>query len=111
MVGKMLIEINEQNFDEEVLNSHLPVFACFTASWCSSCFPTCLLADELFGEYKGKIKFVRVDIEESAETAERYHITAVPTIIVFKESLVIKKLISFQERSYLTSLLNSLAAE
>jgi len=111
MVGKMLTEISKQNFDEEVLNSKLPVFACFTARWCRTCYPTCLVAAELTEEYNSRVKFVRVDIEESAETAERYHITAVPTILIFQDSQVAKRLLSFQGRSYLRSILDSLAAE
>jgi len=53
MVGVMLTDITEQNFDDEVLNSDLPVFTCFITSWCHSCYPTCLAADELAGEGKG----------------------------------------------------------
>ena len=61
MVGKVLTEITKQNFEEEVLNSDLPVFACFTTSWCRSCFPACFVADGLANRYEGQIKFVRID--------------------------------------------------
>jgi len=107
----MLTEVTEQNFDEEVLNSDLPVFACFTASWCSSCFPTCFVADELSGEYNGKIKFVRVDMEESPGVIERYRVTAVPTILIFKNSQPVKKILGFQESASLKSALDSVRAE
>ena len=111
MVGNILTEVTEQNFDEEVLNSHLPVFACFTTSWCSSCFPTCLVADELSGEYNGKVKFVKVDIEESLKIAEKHRIIAVPTILIFQDSHAVKRLLSYQDRNYITSILDSLVAE
>lgn len=106
-----MIEITERDFDKEVLECELPVFACFTARWCRTCYPTCLVAAELTEEYNSRVKFVRVDIEESAETAERYHITAVPTILIFQDSQAAKRLLSFQDRSYLKSILDSLAAE
>jgi thioredoxin 1 len=106
-----MIEITDRDFDKEVLECEIPVFACFTARWCRTCFPTCLVAAELTEEYNDRVKFVRVDIEESAETAERYHITAVPTILIFQDSQAAKRLLSFQDHSYLKSILDSLAAE
>ena len=104
-------EINDQNFDKEVLKCELPVLVCFTTKWCQSCYPTCIVADELSGEYNGKVKFVKVDIEESLKIAEKHHITAVPTILVFKDSQAVKKLMSFQDRTSLKSTLNSVTAE
>ena len=109
--GRMMIEITDRDFDEEVLNSDLPVFACFTARWCHTCYPTCLVSAELTEEYHGTVKFARMDIEESPEAAERYHITAVPTILIFQDSQVVKRLLSFHDSSYLKSILASLAAE
>jgi len=86
MVGKMLIEVTEQNFDEEVLNSDLPVFACSTTSWCGHCFPTCLVADELANQYERRIKFVRIDKAKAPDISDEYRITVVPSIILFQDS-------------------------
>ena len=110
MVGKMLIEVTEQNFDEEVLNSDLPVFACFTASWCQACFPTCLVADELVNRYEGRIKFVRIDKEKAPEISDEYHITVVPSIVLFQDSQITKKLLGYQEKRALRDLLDALSA-
>jgi len=110
MVGKMLTEVTEQNFDEEVLNSDLPVFACFTTSRCSSCFPTCLVADELVNRYEGRIKFVRIDKEKAPEISDEYHITVVPSIILFQDSQITKKLLGYQEKVALRDLLDALSA-
>lgn len=107
----MMIEITERDFNKEVLECELPVFACFTARWCHTCFPTCLVATELTEEYNGRVKFVRVDIKESPEVVEKYHITAVPTILIFKDSQTAKKLLSFQDHIYLRSVLDSVVAE
>ena len=62
-------------------------------------------------EYKGSVKFVRVDMEKSSGIAERYHIIAVPTILLFQNSQPVKRLLGFQERSSLKALLNSATAE
>jgi len=110
MVGKMLTEVTEQNFDEEVLNSKLPVFACFTTSWCRACFPTCLVADELINRYEGRIKFVRIDKEKAPEISDEYHITVVPSIILFQDSQMIKKLLGYHEKVAIRDLLDALLA-
>ena len=110
MVGKMLTEVSKHNFDEEVLNSKLPVFACFTTSWCRACFPTCLVADGLVNRYEGRIKFVRIDKEKAPEISDEYSITVVPSIILFQDSQMIKRLLGYQEKVALGDLLDALLA-
>ena len=104
-------EITERDFDKEVLECELPVFVCFTAKWCHSCYPTCLFADQLVKEYDGHVKFVRVDIEESPETVERYHVIPVPTILLFRGSQPVKRFLGFQDRATLRQMLSSLTGE
>jgi thioredoxin 1 len=106
-----MIEITDRDFNEEVLECKLPVFACFTARWCHTCFPTCFLADKLLSEYGDMVKHVRIDIEESPEVAQRYNIVVVPTILIFKDSQPMKKLVGFQELRPLRALLNSVTNE
>jgi len=105
-----IIKVNDQNFDEEVLICELPVLVCFITKWCQSCYPTCLVADELSEEYNGRVKFVKVDIEESLKIADIYQITAVPTILVFQDSHATKRLISYRDRGDLKMILDNLAA-
>jgi thioredoxin 1 len=100
-----MIEVTERDFDKEVLDCKLPVFACFTTKWCHSCYPTCLFANELVREYSGSVKFVRLDMEKSPDISERYHIITVPTIILFQDSQPVKKLLGFQDRTSLQLLL------
>ena len=104
----MITEISSQDFDDQVLKSELPVWACFVAQWCHSCYPTCLIADELAERYEGRIKFVRVDAERSPEISDRYHITALPTIIIFQDSQAVKKLLGYQKKTSLRDLLDAL---
>jgi len=106
-----MIEVAERDFDKEVLECELPVFACFTARWCHTCYPTCLFADELVKEYEGSVKFVRVDTEASPDTSARYRIRVVPTILLFKDSQPVEKLLGFQERGSLKRLLGDVIAK
>jgi thioredoxin 1 len=106
-----MIEITERDFDKEVLECELPVFACFTARWCHTCYPTCLFADELVKESGGSVKFVRVDTEGNPEASDWYHITVVPTILLFKDSQPVEKLLGFQDRNSLRRLLGNIIAK
>ena len=106
-----MVEIAERNFDKEVLECELPVFACFTTEWCHSCYPTCLFADQLVNEYDGRVKFVRLDTEKNPEIATRYHVIAVPTILLLQESQETKRLLGFQDKWSLRRLLNSVVDE
>jgi len=108
--GEAMIEVTERDFDKEVLECELPVFACFTARWCHTCYPTCLFADELVKEYEGSVKFVRVDTEASPEASARYRVTVVPTILLFKDSEPVEKLLGFQDRNSLKRLLGDVIA-
>jgi thioredoxin 1 len=106
-----MIEVAERDFDKEVLDCKLPVFACFTTKWCHSCYPTCLFANELAKEYEGSVKFVRVDTERSPDTSARYRITVIPTILLFKNSQPVEKLLGFQNGESLKRLLGDVTAK
>ena len=67
----MITRVTGQDFEDKVLKSDLPVFACFTTSWCRSCFALCLVTEDLAKEYEGRIKFVEIDAEDAPELMER----------------------------------------
>ena len=102
-------EITDQGFDREVLKSELPVLACFITAWCK-CYATCLFVDELAERYDGKVKFFKVDIDKNPEVSGRYHIIAVPTILFFKSSRLVKSLMGFYDRNFLQCVLDNVVA-
>ena len=104
-------ELTDRDFDKEVLECELPVFACFITRWCHTCYPTCLLADQLVEKYDGRMKFVKVDIEKNPEISTRYQVVVVPTILLFQDSKLVKKALGFQERASLRQMLSSLTGE
>lgn len=108
-----MIEVTDLDFDKKVLGCELPVFACFTTKWCHTCFPTCLVADQLIKEYDGRVKFVMVDIDTTKSKAmtDTYNVIVVPTILLFQNAQPVKKLVGFQDRSSLRKLLDSVIEE
>lgn len=84
MAGKNVSSVNDLNFETEVLQSQTPVLVDFTATWCGPCKQIAPLIDQLADEYVGKVKVVKLDIDEAPNTAVKFGVRGVPTIIVFK---------------------------
>jgi len=103
----MIAEITGQEFDEEVLKSDLPVFACFTTPSCGSCFALSLVMEDLAKEYERRIKFVRIDVEKDSELAARYNILPLPAALLFRGSEPVKKLLGFHYKGSVRHLLDS----
>ncbi|WP_457556365.1 thioredoxin [Candidatus Pyrohabitans sp.] len=80
-----VVKVNSRNFKEEVLCSELPVLVDFYAEWCPPCFVIANTLRELAREYEGRVKFVKVDIDESRELAEEYEVFSVPTLAFFAD--------------------------
>lgn len=78
------VTITKENFEAEVLNAEIPVILDFWATWCGPCRMIAPTLAEIAGEYAGKIKVGKVNVDEQMELAVQFGITAIPTLIVFK---------------------------
>ena len=87
------IQVSDSDFVQEVLESDTPVLVDFWADWCAPCKMVAPLIDELANEYDGKIKFTKVDVDNNPETAMKYGIRSIPTLLVFKDGNPIDQLV------------------
>ena len=85
-------EVNDAEFQQEVLEADLPVLVDFWAEWCGPCHQIAPILEKLAEEYDGKIKFVKLDTEQNFETPESYGILSLPTLLVFKGGRQIERI-------------------
>lgn len=83
-----VIKVTDANFDSEVMKSAQPVLLDFGATWCGPCKQLAPIVEELAGEYTGRLKVGAIDIEESPETAVRFGVMGVPTLVLIKNGQV-----------------------
>jgi thioredoxin 1 len=87
------IVLSDDNFSAEVLNSGLPVLVDFWATWCGPCRMIAPIVQELSGEYEGRAKVGKLDVDEAQKTAAEFGIRSIPTLLIFKGGKVADQII------------------
>jgi len=87
-MAENIFEVSDEEFSEEVLSSEIPVIVDFWAEWCGPCKMLTPIFTELASEYQGKVKFVKVNIDNSPKTASAYSVNSIPTMLFF--SIMVK---------------------
>ncbi|MGE3724429.1 MAG: thioredoxin [Candidatus Sericytochromatia bacterium] len=99
-------EVNDQNFAEEVLNASSPVLVDFWAPWCGPCRLVSPVVDEIAKEYDGKLKVVKVNTDDNPETATNYHISGIPSLLLFKEGQVADQIVGAVPKAKLSNMVS-----
>ena len=100
-------EVTGAEFEKEVLKSELPVLIDFWAPWCGPCRMVAPVVEELAQEYDGKVKFVKVNTDDNVDTAVRYGIRSIPTLLILKGGQVVGQIIGFRPKYDLKKSLDS----
>lgn len=103
-------EVTSQSFEQEVMNSDVPVLVDFWATWCGPCLAMAPVIDALAEKYDGKAKVVKLDVDENREVAAKYQIRSIPTLMVFKGGEVVEKVIGGTSLAKLEVLLDGQTA-
>ena len=101
----MIVEITSNNFEVEVTQSDLPVLVDFWASWCGPCKMLSPVVDELAGQYDGKVKFGKVNVDEQPGLAAAYGVQSIPTLILFKNGQAVNKSVGVVPKSSIEQML------
>ena len=87
-MNEHIIRSGNANFDEEVLKSSLPVLVDYWAEWCAPCKAMAPILEEVAGEYAGRLRLVKVNVETEPQIARRYGVRSQPTLMIFKQGSV-----------------------
>ncbi len=103
------ISVSDQNFDSEVLASSGPVVVDFWAEWCGPCKAMSPIVDELANEMSGKVKMVKVNIDENPNSPTKYGVRGIPTFMVFKDGALVDTRVGSMSKSQLSDWISSVA--
>ena len=102
------VKFTDTNFDNEVIKSSQPVMIDVWAPWCGPCLMVGPVVEELAGEYSGKVKVGKLNVDDSPTVASNYGISAIPTILFFKNGKMTDQLVGVQPKSELKKYLDKL---
>jgi thioredoxin 1 len=98
MAAANIVTLTDGNFSEQVLKSSTPVLVDFWAEWCGPCKMIAPVLDELAGEYDGKVKIGKVNIDEHQQLAINYGINSIPTLLFFKDGQVADQVVGMRSK-------------
>jgi thioredoxin 1 len=106
-MNEHIIEVTDDSFEEDVLNSEIPVLVDYWADWCSPCKQIAPILDQVAPEYDGKVKIAKLNTDKNPETPKKYGVRGIPTLMLFKNGEVEATKVGALDKSKLTAFLDS----
>jgi thioredoxin 1 len=110
MAGPNTLEFTDENFEAEVLGADTPVLVDFGADWCGPCRALGPIIDELAGENAGKVKVGKLDTDASQQTAVRYAVSSIPTVILFNKGEIVERFVGLRQKRDFQTAMDALAS-
>ncbi len=110
MAAPNIVTLTQDNFSKEVLESATPVLVDFWAEWCGPCKMIAPVLDELAGEYDGRVKIGKVNVDNDQALAAQYNVRAIPTLLLFKQGQVAEQVVGLRGKRDLAASFDRLLA-
>ncbi|TVQ66345.1 MAG: thioredoxin [Balneolaceae bacterium] len=101
------VELTDSNFDQEVLKAETPVLVDFWAEWCGPCRMVGPVVEELAGDYEGKVKVGKVDVDSNPQVSMKYGIRSIPSLLIFKDGEVVDQIVGAVPKPHLQKQLDA----
>ena len=111
MANENVVEFTDGNFQSEVLESSQPVLVDFWAEWCMPCRMLAPTIDEVADDFAGKAKVGKMDTDANREVSVKFGISAIPTVILFKDGQIVKKFVGLTKKDDLAAAITEAAGE
>ncbi len=95
MANQFVSEVNDADFEAQVLKSDTPVLVDFWAAWCGPCRALAPIVDQVAAEYNGKVKVMKMDVDRNNVTPSRFGIRGIPALLVFKDGKVAEQIVGY----------------
>ena len=105
-MAENILNVNDDSFDEDVLNSDTPVLIDYWAEWCSPCKMIAPTLEEVASEYQGRVKVAKLNIDDNPGTPKKYGIRSIPTLMLFKSGQVEATKVGAGSKAQLTAFLD-----
>jgi thioredoxin 1 len=107
MASDLIVNTTDASFEADVLNADGPVLVDYWAPWCGPCKMVAPILDEIAGEYEGKVRIVKVNVDDNPGIAQKYGVRGIPTVTLFKAGSVEATKVGALSKSQLTAFLDS----
>lgn len=107
-MAENILEINDESFDAEVIQSEMPVLVDFWAPWCGPCKAMGPVLEEISKDFEEKVKVCKCNVDDSPATPAKYGIRAIPTLILFKGGEKVEQMVGMMEKKKLTDTVNAI---
>ena len=94
-------DVTDHSFEQDVIQSDLPTVVDFWAVWCAPCKRIAPLLEEMAAEYEGQLKIAKLNVDENYDTAGKYGVMSIPTLLVFKGGQPVERIVGFMPKDHL----------